>query len=295
MNLNTDPRPGWLTEQAWPHPVRALDVDGSRVAYTDTGGDGPALLMVHVGLWSLLWGGLIDELAGRYRCVTLDVPGSGLSGPGDAPSGGLPGAVRAIRALIGHLDLREVTLVVHDLGGLATLAAVAGQADRVAGLVAVNTFGWAPGAALRLALRAFGSAAVREPSAWLGLLAWGSATRFGAGRRWDREQRRAWRHGLRDRARRRFPHQMFAAVARDGGVASEAAAALAALAERPTLAIFGQLGDYFFFRRRWRALRPGLTEAVVPWGLHFPMADDPALVAEAIHAWHRGRVRGALR
>lgn len=61
---------------------------------------------------------------------------------------------------------------------------------------------------MRLALRLFGSGVVRELSAWLGLLAWGSATRFGAGRHWDRRKRRAWRSGLRDHARRRFPHQM---------------------------------------------------------------------------------------
>jgi pimeloyl-ACP methyl ester carboxylesterase len=288
MDLNTDPRPDWLTEQVWPHPVRDFDFDGRRVVYTDTGGDGPVLLMVHVGLWSLLWGGLIEKMAGRYRCVTLDVPGSGLS---DAGTGGLPDAVRAVGALIGRLDLREVTLVVHDLGGLATLAAVADQTDRVAGLVAMNTFGWAPRGVLRLALRFFGSAVMRELSASLGLLAWGSATRFGVGRRWDAVTRRAWRRGLRDRARRRFPHQMFAGAARDRAVSSDAEKAVAALAGRPTLTVFGQLGDYFFFRRRWRALRPALTEAVVPWGLHFPMADNPALVAQAIDTWHRGQVR----
>ena len=291
MDLNTDPRPGWLTEQIWPHSVHGLHLEGRRVVYTDTGGDGPLLLMVHLGLWSLLWGGLIDELAGRYRCVTLDVPGSGLS---DAGTGSLSDAVRAIGALIDHLDLREVTLVVHDLGGLATLAAVSDRTDRVdrvAGLVAMNTFGWAPRGVLWLALRLFGSVVVREINAWAGLLAWGSATRLGVGRRWDRGRRRAWRRGLRDRDRRRFLHQMFADAARNRGVASDAETAVAALADRPTLTVFGQLGDYFFFRRRWRALRPELAEAVVPWGLHFPMADDPALVADAIHAWHGGRVR----
>jgi pimeloyl-ACP methyl ester carboxylesterase len=103
--------------------------------------------------------------------------------------------------------------------------------------------------------------------------------------------RRAWRRGLRDRGRRRFPHRVFAGAARDRGVPGAAQAAVAALAGRPTLTVFGQLGDYFFFRRRWRALRPDLTEAVVPWGLHFPMSDNPALVAEAIHGWHCRQVR----
>jgi haloalkane dehalogenase len=168
MNTDCSPRPEWFTGQIWPHPILSLDLHGRRIVYTDTGGDGPPLLMVHVGLWSLLWRGLIDELAGRYRCVTLDVPGSGLS---DAGTGSLTEAVTAIGALIDHLDLQSVTLVVHDLGGLATLAAVRDRTDRVAGLVAMNTFGWEPRGVLRLVLRFFGSAVVRETDARLGLLA----------------------------------------------------------------------------------------------------------------------------
>jgi hypothetical protein len=82
-----------------------------------------------------------------------------------------------------------------------------------------------------------------------------------------------------------------AAAARDRGVSSDAETAMAALAGRPTLTVFGQLGDYFRFRRRWRAVRPDLTKAVVPWGLHFPMSDNPALVAEVTHAWHGRQVR----
>jgi pimeloyl-ACP methyl ester carboxylesterase len=180
--------------------------------------------------------------------------------------------------------------VVHDLGGLATLAAVRDRTDRVAGLVAMNTFGWEPRGVLRLVLRFFGSAVVREPTARLGLLARGSATRFGVGRRWDRPTRRAWRRGLHERDRRRFIHRMFAAAAHSRDVCADAEAALAALVDRPTLTVFGQFGDYFFFRRRWRALRPGLTESVVPWGLHFPMADNAPFVAAAIRAWRRGQV-----
>lgn len=291
-----EPRPDWVPEHIWPYQMLALRIDGRRVVYTDTGGAGPVLLLVHVGLWSLMWGGMIAELADRYRCVTLDVPGSGLSD--EAGTGDLSDAVRVIKALIDHLDLRDVTLVIHDLGGLATLAAIRDRTDRVAGLVAMNTFGWAPRGAVRLALRAFGSAVVREINAWLGLLAWGSGTRFGVGRRWDRATRQAWRRGLRDRSRRRFLHQMFADAVRNRVVSSDAENALAALAGTATLTVFGQLGDYFFFRRRWRALRTGragaagLTEAVVPLGLHFPMADNPALVAESIHNWHRAGVRG---
>lgn len=279
-------RPSWLGDAVWPYPLAAFETGGRRVVHTDTGGDGPVLLFVHAGLWSLLWGGVIAELSGRYRCVTLDVPGSGLSERVPRGDQSLSTAADAIGALIDRLDLRDITLVVHDLGGLAALAAVRTRADRVAGVAAVNTFAWRPrGVTLPLALRTFGSAAMRELGAFTGLLASGSSTRFGVGRRMAPPARRAWRAGLRDRAARRLPHRLFRDATRNRTVQADAEAALAALADRPLLTIFGQFSDYFRFQRQWRERRPGVTQRVVRGGLHFPMCDDPALVAHWIDEW----------
>jgi pimeloyl-ACP methyl ester carboxylesterase len=180
-----NPRPDWLSPTMWPWPLATLDVDGRRLVYSDTGGDGPPLLLIRVGLWSLLWNGMIAHLGDRYRCITLDVPGSGLADGGPAS---LVVATDAIGALIDHLRLDDATLVVHDTGGLATFAALGRLPERaagIAGLVAINTFGWAPRGVLGLALRFFGSVLMRELNARLGLLAWGSGTMFGVGRHWD--------------------------------------------------------------------------------------------------------------
>ncbi|MBX7434208.1 alpha/beta hydrolase [Mycobacterium sp. Y57] len=286
--LHTPPRPDWLPEPVWPFDLHELDLDGRRLVYTDTGGDGPVVLMVHVGLWSLLWKGLITELAPRFRCVTLDVPGSGLSGTAPAS---LAAASDAIGRFIDHLGLHDVTLVVHDTGGWAAMAAIGDNCSRSEGIskvVAVNTFGWRPRGVLRLALRIMGSAVMRELMVWTGFMAWGSATRFGVGRHFDRPTRRAWRRGLRSHARRRFLHRMFTDAANDGAVSLAAERGIEALADRPTMTVFGQFGDYFFFRRGWRRIRPAVIEVTVPWGVHFPQSDNPALVAGAISDWHRG-------
>lgn len=286
--LHTPARPDWLPETVWPFPLHELDVDGRRLVYTDTGGGGPVVLMVHVGLWSLLWKGLITELAPRFRCITLDVPGSGLS---DTAPATLAAASDAIGRFIDHLDLHDVCLVVHDTGGWATMAAVGAKqsrADRVSRVVAVNTFGWRPRGVLRLALLFMGSAAIREFTVWTGFLAWASATRFGVGRHFDRATKRAWRRCLRPHARRRFLHHMFTDAAKDRATSQAAERGITALAERPTMTVFGQFGDYFSFRRGWRRIRPTMTDLTVPWGLHFPQSDNPALVAEAISEWHRG-------
>ena len=179
-------RPAWLSDHVWPFPLASIHVGDRRVVYSDTGGDGPVLLFCHAGLWSLLWRDLMAALGGRYRCVTFDPPGSGLSDRLPRGEQALRIVARAAGALVDDLDLRDVTLVLHDLGGLAALAAVDARSDRVAGLVAINTFAWRPHGVLRPALRVFGSAAMRELDAFTGLLPAASSSRFGVGRHFDR-------------------------------------------------------------------------------------------------------------
>lgn len=287
------PRPDWLPDHVWPHPLASLDVAGRRVVFTDTGGSGPVLLFVHVAQWSLLWGGVIAELRDQYRCVTLDAPGSGLSERVPRSEQNLTTAARAIGALIDHLDLRDITLVLHDLGGLAALAAVRHRVDRISGFAAVNTFGWRPrGLGLPVALRLFGSATMRELDAISGVLPWGSSTRFGVGRRMSRPTRRSWRAGLRDRSTRRSMHRLFLDAARNREIHADADASLEALADRPLLTVFGALGDYFRFQKQWRTRHSDLTQEVVPGGFHFPMCDNPALVARHLDNWHVSQIRG---
>ena len=275
-----------MPDSVWPFQLASLDVHGRRMVYTDTGGDGPVLLFCHAGLWSLLWRDVIADLAHHYRCITFDPPGCGLSERLPRGEQSLATVAHAVGALIDELDLDAVTLVLHDLGGLGALAAAHTRLDRIAGLAAVNTFGWKPrGVMLPLALRFFGSAAMREFDAFTGVLPLGSSTRFGVGRHMDRATRRAWRAGLRDRSARRATHRLFRDAASNGAVHDAAEAALTALAGRPTVTIFGRFGDYFGFRRQWRRHHPHTVQHTVPGGFHFPMCDNPSLVAQQLHDW----------
>lgn len=212
-------RPTWLPRDVWPFPTAALEVDGNRVAYTDTGGDGPVLLFCHVGMWSLLWRDVMVDLSTDHRCVTFDTPGVGLSSRIAASEQTMTTCVRATGALIDALDLRDVVLVVHDLGGLAALAAASTRLDRISALAVISGFAWRPrGVLLPMALRTFGMAPMRELSAFSGWLSLGSSTRFGVGRYMSKATRRAWRAGLADRSARRVTHRLFADAARNSAV-----------------------------------------------------------------------------
>src|SRR4249920_3246587 len=64
------------------------DIDGQRIHYIDTGGSSPAIVLIHGLSGNLLnFGYMTDKLAGDFRVVLVDRPGSGYSTrPDDAPA-----------------------------------------------------------------------------------------------------------------------------------------------------------------------------------------------------------------
>lgn len=91
--------------------------DGTRLAYEDYGAGPP---IVFVSAWVLnadMWEYQVPFFAEHgYRCVLPDRRGHGRS---DRPPSGYDLDTRAddLATLIGQLDLREVTLVAHSMGG----------------------------------------------------------------------------------------------------------------------------------------------------------------------------------
>src|SRR5580765_6441279 len=164
-------RPYWLPETVWPFETSALEIEGSRIAVTDIG-KGPVLLFVHTGFWSFIWRDVILRLAPDFRCVCFDAPGTGQSYRLSAAEISLAKASQAVTSVIQTLNLTEITLVFHDLGGLTGIAGAACVPERIRGLCAVNAFAWKPtGALFRGMLALVGSVPIREVSAWTGILA----------------------------------------------------------------------------------------------------------------------------
>ncbi|WP_028650164.1 haloalkane dehalogenase [Nocardioides halotolerans] len=136
-----------LPDFPWqPSYAEVADGDGGtlRMAYVDAGpAGGPVALLLHgEPSWSFLYRHVIAGLTGAgVRCVALDLVGFGRS---DKPlaTGDHTFArhVEWVRALaFDHLDLREVTLVGQDWGGLIGLRLVAEHPDRFVRVVAANT------------------------------------------------------------------------------------------------------------------------------------------------------------
>ncbi|MBV9651144.1 MAG: alpha/beta fold hydrolase [Pseudonocardiales bacterium] len=286
------PRPAWLPRERWPFPTAALATPVGQIAVTDVG-EGPTLLFVHVGSWSFVWRDLLVALSPHYRCVALDAPGSGLSSRPEVVVS-LEAAALAVGAVIEGLDLREITLVMHDVGGPVGLAAAARQPERITGLVALNALGWRPtGAALRGMLAVMGSAPIRESGALLGWAARLSASAFGAGRAWTDEDRAVFLAGM-DRPSRRNTHRYLRALRTENDLLQQAHAALRGpLSRLPLLTVFGSRNDPFGLGRTWKQLFPDAEQHLIPGGNHYPMGDDPAGVSTLIRRWHSAHVRTA--
>ena len=115
-----------------------------RMAYVEAGpADGPVALLLHgEPTWSFLYRHVITALADAgVRTVAVDLVGFGRSDkPTDTADHTFARHVEWVRTLVFDvLDLRDVTLVGQDWGGLIGLRLVAEHPDRFARVVAANT------------------------------------------------------------------------------------------------------------------------------------------------------------
>jgi pimeloyl-ACP methyl ester carboxylesterase len=281
-SLPSIPRPPWLSRDTWPFDTSALNVEGRRIAVTDVG-RGPVLIFVHTGFWSFIWRDVIIQLRDEFRCICFDAPGAGLSEPLPLTEVGLERAARALTAILEILNLEHVTLVLHDLGGPSGIAGAARVSNRIRALCIVNAFAWRPsGAVFRGMLALMGNPVVREFDVITGVLPVITASSFGIGRHMDKTARKTFLAGIRTQGIRTF-HAYMRDSLRSETVYGRTEWALAGpFSQLLVCTIFGERNDPMHFQRHWGQLFPHAHHVVVPKGNHFPMCDDPDLVAESI-------------
>lgn len=283
-------RPDWLSEAVWPYKVRTAYLDGTPVAYTDEG-DGPLLLLVHDGMWSYIWGQVIDRLRKAFRVITLDFPGSGLSPASERPVG-LEADSHLLESFIERLDLGPLTLVIHDLGGPVGVGVAARRPAWVQGFVFTQTFTWPPHVrSLRIMLLIMSSGLFTAFNVGTNLIPRLTTSTFGIGRHLDRQARAAFLGPFRDSGPRRRFHTLMGAARSERAYLSRLKTALrTTLSDKPVLTVYGERNDPFGFQATFKEIFPDAEEKVVFGGNHFPMADDPDGFARQLTAWHRKNV-----
>ena len=149
MRLLRTPEDRFADLPEFDYPALYADIDSPRygivrIAYTEAGPpDGPPVLLLHgEPSWSFLYRKVLPVLADAgLRAIAPDLVGFGRSDkPVDIADHTYARHVEWVRAFaFDALDLRGVTVVGQDWGGLIGLRLVAEHAERFARVVAANT------------------------------------------------------------------------------------------------------------------------------------------------------------
>ncbi len=113
--------------------------DGVELSYDVRGKGDTALVFVHC--WTCdrtFWKNQVDELAGDYRVVALDLAGHGKSGD-NRTAWTIAGLGADVQAVIEALGLQRVIVIGHSMGGPVALDVARRMPGRVIGVVCVDT------------------------------------------------------------------------------------------------------------------------------------------------------------
>jgi pimeloyl-ACP methyl ester carboxylesterase len=140
--VSTSELPAWLDRALYPFVPKRFASEQGTLRYVDEGAGDPVVLVHGTPSWSFEWRAVIAALRGSRRVIAPDHLGFGLSDK--PPMGAYRPAdhARRLLALFDALDLRDVTLVVHDFGGPIGLPIALERSERVRSVVVLNSWLW---------------------------------------------------------------------------------------------------------------------------------------------------------
>ena len=121
--------------------MKLESADGVSVAYQVAGNGIPTLVFVHG--WCCdrsYWDLQVSHFAKKYKVVTIDLAGHGESGL-ERENWTIEAFASDVVAVVNHLDLKQVVLIGHSMGGPVVIEAARRLPERVIGVVGVDTFG----------------------------------------------------------------------------------------------------------------------------------------------------------
>jgi len=127
-------------EDTSPKVDSVASADGATIHYDVRGAGDRALVFVHC--WSCdrsYWDGQTDEFAKDYKVVTLDLAGHGESGMG-REVWSMPAYGADVAAVVNKLQLKDVVLIGHSMGGAVSLEAARLLPGTVKAIVGVDTY-----------------------------------------------------------------------------------------------------------------------------------------------------------
>src|SRR5262245_35795171 len=149
----SDARRRMVSRVHYPFASHYLDLAGQRLHFLDEGRGDPVVCVHGNPTWSFFFRDLVRDLRDRYRVVVPDHMGVGLSDkpPDSRYEYSLGRRALDLELLLGHRRLREnLTLVLHDWGGMIGMAFASQYPQRVKRLVVLNPAAFRPPPGKRL-------------------------------------------------------------------------------------------------------------------------------------------------
>jgi pimeloyl-ACP methyl ester carboxylesterase len=130
----------YLVERYGQPPSSFIDVGGTRVHIRDEGkADAMPLVLIHGSLGSLhVWEGWVAELRNRYRLISVDLPGHGLTGAWPRGDYTIEAYADFIEVLADTLQLDRFAIAGHSMGGAVAWNFAATRPERVSQLILVD-------------------------------------------------------------------------------------------------------------------------------------------------------------
>ena len=120
--------------------MATIERENVKINYQETGAGNTTLLFVHGAFINMnYWSAQIDFFKHQYRVVTIDLPGHGNSGS-NRTSWNIQEYGKDVCALINELNLKNVILIGHSMGGDIILEAAAKCTDSVIGFIGIDNF-----------------------------------------------------------------------------------------------------------------------------------------------------------
>jgi len=131
-----------MLEKHFPFKRHFIKRNGHQYHYVNEGQGSPVVMVHGNPSWSFYYRNLVSQLSHNHQCIVPDHIGCGFS---DKPSDDaydytLSSRIDDLEALLDHLDVKEnITLIVHDWGGMIGMGYAARYPERIKRLVILNT------------------------------------------------------------------------------------------------------------------------------------------------------------
>ena len=132
----------FLNREEYPFAAHYFKINNQNLHYIDEGSGEPILFVHGTPSWSFDFRYQIKALAKHYRCLAIDHIGFGLSDKPEKYNYSTQNHAKTLESFIKYLGLQNVTLVLHDFGGIIGFDYALHYPENISKIVVLNSWLW---------------------------------------------------------------------------------------------------------------------------------------------------------